>query len=102
DPKVTPPDELQLEGCISIPEETEVDGEIQKKMLPGGQYVVMEAELTGPEEYGPAWNAVVEWMEENTYAVDMSRPSYEIYLNNPQDHPEKHHIVNICMSVQAK
>ncbi len=102
DPRITPPDELQLDVCISIPEATEVNGDIQKKILPGGPYVVMQAELTGPEEYGPVWNAVVVWMEENTYAVDMSRPSYEIYLNNPEDHPEKHHIVNICMSVQEK
>ncbi len=102
DPRITPPDELQLDVCMSIPEATEVDGDIQKKTLPGGRYVVMQAELTGPEEYGPAWIAVVEWMEEKKYAVDMSRPSYELYLNNPEEHPKKHHIINICMSVQAK
>lgn len=102
DPRVTPPDELTLEVCMSIPEDTEVDGEIQKKVLPGGKYAVMHAQLTGPEEYGPAWNSVVEWMEENDYEVDMSRPSYEIYLNDPQEHPEKHHIIDICMSVKAK
>jgi AraC family transcriptional regulator len=62
----------------------------------------MHTELAGPEEYGPAWNAVVEWMENNNYEVDMSRPSYEIYLNNPEEHPEKHHIINICMSVKTK
>jgi AraC family transcriptional regulator len=41
-------------------------------------------------------------MENNNYEVDMSRPSYEIYLNNPEEHPEKHHIINICMSVKTK
>ena len=102
DPRVTPPDELQLDVCMSIPEGTEVDSDIQKKTLPGGRYVVMQAELTGSEEYGPAWAAVVDWMEENKQIVDMSRPSYEIYLNNPEEHPEKHHILNICMSVQGK
>ena len=102
DPKITPPDELKLDLCMSIPDETQVDGDIQKKILPGGQYAVMHTELAGPEEYGPAWNAVVEWMENNNYEVDMSRPSYEIYLNNPEEHPEKHHIINICMSVKTK
>jgi AraC family transcriptional regulator len=102
DPRVTPPDELQLNVCMSIPDRTEVDGDIQKKTLPGGRYVVMQAELTGPEEYGPAWGAVVDWMEENKQSVDMSRPSYEICLNNPEEHPEKHHIINICMSVQGE
>ena len=35
DPNVTPPDELRLDVCISIPEGTEVEGEVQKKVLPG-------------------------------------------------------------------
>ena len=99
DPETTLSDELTLECCMSIPPDIQVDGEIQKKVLPGGKYAVMHAELTGPQEYGTAWNAVLEWIEENNYDVDMSRPSYEVYLNNPEEHPEKHHIVDICMSV---
>lgn len=101
DPKSTPPDELKLDLCMNIPDGTDVDDGIQKKTLPGGKYAVMHAELTGPEEYGPAWNAVVEWVEKNNFEVDMSRPSYEIYLNNPSEHPEKHHLVDICMSVKT-
>ncbi len=99
-PETTSPDELKLECCMSIPAGTEVDGDIQKKVLPGGKYAVMHAELAGPEEYGVAWNAIVAWMKENGHDVDMSRPSYEIYLNNPEEHPEKHHIIEICMSVK--
>ena len=101
DPETTPPDELKLECCMSIPAGTEVEGDIQKKVLPGGKYAVMHAELDGPEEYGSAWNALVDWMKENGQEVDMSRPSYEIYLNNPEEHPEKHHIIEVCMSVKG-
>ena len=100
DPNTTPPDELTLEVCMSIPDGTQVEGDIKKKVLPGGKYLVMNAELTGPEEYGLAWNTVVEWIIKNGYEIDMSRPSYEIYLNNPEEHPEKHHIIDICMSVK--
>lgn len=102
DPQVTPPDQLKLDVCMSIPEETAVDGEIQKQMLPGGEYAIMHTELSGPEEYGPAWNAIVEWITASHYEIDLSRPSYEIYLNNPKEHPEKHHILDICMSVKLK
>ncbi len=102
DCKITPPDELKLDLCMSIPEDTKVDGDIQKKILSGGKYAVMHTELTGSEEYGPAWDTVVEWIERSNYEVDMSRPSYEIYLNNPEEHPEKHHIIDICRSVKAK
>jgi len=100
DPNTTPPEELKLEICMVVPEDTEVEGEIQKKTLPGGKYITMEAELNGPEEYGPAWNKVVEWMKEKNEEIDMSRPSYELYLNEPDKHPEKHHILNICMAAK--
>jgi AraC family transcriptional regulator len=101
DPDITPPDELKLELCMGIPNDAQVDGHMGRKVLPGGKYAVMRAELTGPEEYGPAWNAVVEWMNENDHEIDMSRPSYEIYLNNPDEHPEKHHMIDICMSAKS-
>ena len=100
DPNTTPPDKLTLEVCMSIPDGVQVEGDIKQKILPGGKYIVMNAELVGPEEYGPAWNAIVEWMMKNRYEIDMSRPGYEIYLNNPEEHPEKHHIIDICMSIK--
>lgn len=103
DPETTPPDELTLECCMSIPAGTEVDGDIRKKVLPGGRYVVMHAELEGPEEYGKAWEILAEWIQRSGQEmVDMSRPSYEVYLNNPEEHPAKHHIIEICMSVKKR
>lgn len=102
DPQITPPDQFKLHLCMSISDDVKVEGNIQKKVLPGGKYIVMRTELAGPEEYGPAWNAVAEWMLRNNYEVDMSRPSYEIYLNNPEEHPDKHHIVDICVSAGPK
>ncbi|SET01267.1 AraC family transcriptional regulator [Methanococcoides vulcani] len=100
DPGVTPPEELKLDMCMTIEDDIEVEGEIKKKKLPGGKYVVMRAELTGAEEYGPAWEKVVEWLIQNNLEIDMSRASYEIYLNSPEEHPEKHHILDIRMPVK--
>lgn len=99
DPRVTPPDELKLDVCMSVPEDSAVAGEIQKQVLPGGKYIVMHSELSAAE-YGPAWEFVVKWLESNEYEIDVSRPAYEIYLNDPEQHPQKHHIVDICMSVK--
>ena len=36
----------------------------------------------------------------NNKEIDMSRPSYEIYLNRPEEHPEHHHILDVCMAVK--
>ena len=100
DPGVTSPEELKLDVCMTIGDDIEVEGEIKKKKLPGGKYVLMRVELTGSEEYTPAWEKVVEWLIQNNLEIDLSRPSYEIYLNSPEEHPEKHHILDICMSVK--
>lgn len=100
DHEVTPLDELSVDVCITAPEDIEISGEIGKKTLPGGQYVVTSVELTGPQEYGPAWQEVAKWVKENGYKIDMSRPSYEIYKNDPTKHPQGHHILDICASVK--
>ncbi len=100
DPGVTPPEELKLDVCMTISDDVEVEGEVKKQKLPGGKYVVMRAELTGTEEYGPAWEKIVEWLIQNNLEIDMSRASYEIYLNSPEEHPESHHILDICMPVK--
>ena len=101
-PKTTPLDELRLDICMSIPENTEVEGKIHKKVLPGGTYAVMHCELTGPEEYETVWVDLGEWANKKNYEMDMTRPSYEIYLNNPEEHPEKHSILDICLSVSSR
>lgn len=101
-PDTTPPEELRVDVCMMIPPGVEipVEGEIQRQTLPGGSYAVMKAELTGPEEYGPAWCALAEWLGENTIDPDLSRPGYEYYLNCPDDDPEKIHRVEICLGVK--
>ncbi|MFC1998375.1 GyrI-like domain-containing protein [Chloroflexota bacterium] len=47
--------------------------------------------------YGDAWTAA--WFAESGY-----QPAdgyvYEQYLNNPEEHPEKKHIVETCMPVK--
>jgi len=100
DPGVTPLDELTLDVCMSIPEGVQGEGEIAKKILPGGKYAVIGLELDGPEEYSAAWEKIVEWVALQGMEIDISRASYEVYLNNPEEHPQKHHIVDVCMAVR--
>lgn len=101
DPNVTPPEELKLDCCITVPADTEINSpDLTKKTMPGGDYIVMHCELEKPEEYGPAWMELVKYCQENNYQIDMSRPSYENYLMDPEKHPEKHHLVDMCMAVK--
>jgi len=100
DIKVTPPDQLTLDVCMTIPEDADGEGEVMKKILPGGTYAVIGVELDGPEEYPASWEKIVEWAATQGLEIDISRASYEVYLNNPEEHPKKHHIVDICMAVR--
>jgi len=99
DPEVTPEDKLRMSVCISVPEDTKVDGEIGKMKVPGGKFAVAHFEVMA-DEYGEAWNALMGgWLPESGYQPD-DRLCYEMYLNSPKDHPEGKHIVDICLPVK--
>ena len=99
DPKTTEEDKSRMSACITVPEDTEVEGEIGKMTVPGGMYAVGRFELD-PDEYEEAWNMVYgDWLPESGYQFD-DRPSLEIYRNDPNEHPENKHIVDICIPVK--
>ena len=100
DPETTPPEELTVDVAMTVADDVEVEGEVKKKTLPGGKYVIAVTELEGAEQYGQAWENVMKWMDENNHELDMSRPSYEVYKNDPKQHPEGHHLLDICVPIK--
>lgn len=98
-PKHHAPEKIKLDACIEIPESAQVGGEFRKKVLPGGSYAIMRAELTCADEYLKAWKRVIEWAEDQRYVIDSTRPSYEIYLNQPGKHPNEYHLIECCVGV---
>lgn len=98
-PDITPEVKLRISVCITVPPGTPVDGEIGSMELPGGQYVMAHFELD-PSEYGAAWNWLFsKWFPESGYQPD-ERPCFEIYLNDPKQHPQGRHVVDICEPVR--
>ncbi|MBU2510783.1 AraC family transcriptional regulator [bacterium] len=99
DPKITEDDKLRVSVCMTVPENTEVDGEVGKMKIPGGKFAVARCEIQA-DQYEQAWDAVMgSWMPDSGYQPD-DRLCYEMSLNNPDEHPEKLHIVNICVPVK--
>lgn len=99
DPQKTDPEKLKLDVCITIPEGTEVEGEIEKQVLPAGKFVVARMELKS-EEFMNAWMQLYsEWIPQNQQQPD-ERPCYEIYRNNAEEHPEKIHVVDLCAPIK--
>lgn len=99
DPNVTDEDKLRVSVCLSVPEDTKVEGEIGKMVIPEGKYAVAHFEIL-PHQYGDAWNALCgAWLPESGYQPD-DGPSFELYLNDPNQHPEGKHIVDIYFPVK--
>jgi len=92
--------ELRSDACLTVPEGTPEDGDVKTMKIPGGKFAVAHVEID-PAEYGEAWDRLVgEWMPAQGVASDTDRLCYEWYLNDPEQHPEKKHIVDICEPIK--
>ena len=99
EPEITDDDKLRVDACITVPQDTPAEGEIGRMTIAGGKYAVAQSELQ-PDEYEDAWNAVFGgWLPESGYQPG-DGPCYELYLNDPNEHPEGKHIVDICVPVK--
>ena len=100
DPSVTEADKLRMSACIPIPEGTGVDGEIGETTVPGGRYASARFEINA-DQYAQAWEAIYGgWLPNSGFEPD-DRPAIEVYHNNPQEHPEGKHIVEMLLPVKA-
>jgi AraC family transcriptional regulator len=99
DPQITDKDKLRTDACITADADTEVDGDVGKLILAGGKYAVARFEVKG-EEFQQAWDAVCGgWLPESGYQPE-DGPCYEVYHNDPKQHPEGKCIVDICVPVK--
>ncbi|MBN1541970.1 AraC family transcriptional regulator [candidate division KSB1 bacterium] len=99
DPELTDHDKLRVDVCLTVPADTRTDGEIGKATLRGGRYAVARFEL-GSDQFQQAWDAVfVGWLPESGYQPD-DGPCFELYHNNPDEHPDHKHIFDICVPVK--
>ena len=99
DPNITEEGKLRVSVCITAPQDTAVDGEIGAMTIPGGKFAVARFVING-DEYEAAWNQVMgEWLPQSGYQPD-DRLCYEIYPEDPEDHPEHKHTVDICVPVK--
>ncbi len=99
DPKITDEAKLRTSACITVPKNTPVEGEVGYMTVPGGKYAAARFELSS-DEYEEAWNAVFGgWLPTSGYQPD-DRLCYELYHNDPKEHPENKCIVDICIPVK--
>jgi AraC family transcriptional regulator len=98
-PEITEQENLRLSVCVTVPPGTAGSGEVNSMEIPGGEYAKAAFELDA-SEYPAAWNWVYcTWLPSGGYQPD-DRPGLEQYLNNPDEHPEKKHLVELWIPVK--
>ena len=88
-----------LQQKYTSPEDTPVEGAIGKMAVPGGKFAVARFEIK-EDEFKNAWNVLMGgWMPQSGYQPD-DRLCYELNHNDPKEHPDHKHIVDICRQKQ--
>jgi len=99
DPDIVELSKQRISCGLTVAPDTEVDGEVNKLTVPAGSYALGRFEIDA-SQYGDAWKAMYQgWLPESGYQPD-DRPCFEIYLNDPKQHPEGKHIVDIVVPVK--
>lgn len=90
-------EEKKLIFGITIKDTVKTPKNINKVKVDSGKHAVARFELH-PEEFGLAWEFIYRWIGENGYTPE-GKPAYEIQHNDSCEHPEKKHIVDICVPI---
>jgi AraC family transcriptional regulator len=98
-PGITPDDKLIHDACITVPESIKADRWVDVRVVPGGKFAIHHCEIdAGPSE--EAWmSLVLNWLVSSDYQPD-DRPLYQIYYNDPDTHPLKYQILDLCMPIK--
>jgi len=98
-PETTEAAKLRSSACLTVPPDTAVSGDVNLMTIPGGTYAVAHFEIL-PHQFGEAWeNLMSDWFPSSRYQPD-DRMCYEIYRQDPQNHPEGKFVVDICEPVR--
>jgi AraC family transcriptional regulator len=99
DPDITDETKLRVDIAITVPAGTNTDGEVGTRTLPAGTYAVAHVEIL-QHQFTEAWDLLMgRWLPESGYQAG-DGPCFELYLNEPDQHPEGRHIVDLYQPVK--
>ena len=89
-------DKLRMSLCVTVPPETNVEGEIGKMEIEAAKYAVARFELT-PQDFQKAWDWLYgQWLPNSGYQPD-AKPYFETYPEEPKNDK---FIVDFCIPVK--
>jgi AraC family transcriptional regulator len=100
DVNITEFSKFKCDLSISVPKGTQPEGQVGVSVIAAGQYAVAQFEIDA-HEYPSAWELIYgQWLPQSGF-----QPSgdfcFERYLNDPNMHPSKKHIIEVCIPVKG-
>lgn len=99
-PEITDENKLKLTACITIDEIINPAPPFGKLKIIGGKYAICRVEII-KDDFENAWNILYgEWLPQSGFYPD-NKPSFELFYNDPYEHPERKHIVDLCIPIKS-
>jgi AraC family transcriptional regulator len=99
DPNVTDESKIRMDVCLTIPDETGVDGTIGKQKIEGGEYAISRCIIKEQKEFEKCWSELyADWLPKSGYQPD-NKPPFEMYPAECKL-PNGDMIVDICIPVK--
>ena len=95
--KITSAEKVRMSACLILNSPVQAESEIEIHTIPGGKYIIGNFEI-GLEAFEKSWTGLFLWMNDNGYTKDDRNP-FEIYHNNPTEHPDKIAIVDFYIPI---
>ena len=97
---ITDSTQLKTSICMAVPDHVQAEDEFSKLSLPGGTYAIGHFEIATSQETREAWDYMYgQWLPESGLIPD-DRYVLEMYMNDPNTHPEKKHLIDIYLPVK--
>ncbi len=98
-PNFTEKENLKTSICLLVYQDVEVNGEIGKLDIPASKYAVGHFEINR-SECTRTWDYIYgEWLPKSGFQPDKGYV-FEMYMNDPNTHPEKKCIIDIYLPIK--
>jgi AraC family transcriptional regulator len=102
-PEITPADKCRYDACVSVPQDTQGEGEVGVYDIPAGKYAIYRTEgeyARISEQIGRGWDDLMgNWFPDSGYQPD-DRPCFEISRETEEEMKAGKFIVDICEPVK--
>ena len=98
-PDITPKSKCRYYACMTVPDNTSTPKDIGLMDIPAGRYAVLPFDGT-TDDISDAYRAFyAKWLPQSGFEPD-DRPCYEVYHSSPNEDPEGHFVMDICMPIR--